>query len=94
MDKGVKRDNYDVSFFLLFRLISYRLLILKRNYFGLLGAEVRDACGSSGKGEGAPQAFTSKGPAARPLGHGVGIVLIVGRKKMNPIIRVFPHIIQ
>ena len=62
LDKGVKRDYYDVSFFLLFGLISYRLLFLKRNYFGLLGAEVRDACGSSGTGEGAPRRSRRRAP--------------------------------
>ncbi|AZV63332.1 hypothetical protein DOZ91_24200 [Peribacillus frigoritolerans] len=42
-----------------------RLLFLKRNYFRLIGAEVRDSCGSSGTGE-TPQAFTPRRLTARP----------------------------
>jgi hypothetical protein len=41
------------------------LLFLKRNYLRLIGAEVRDSCGSSGIGE-TPQAFTPRRLTARP----------------------------
>ncbi|PAL14172.1 hypothetical protein B8W99_07150 [Peribacillus simplex] len=41
------------------------MLFLKRNYFRLIGAEVRDSCGSSGTGE-TPQAFTPRRLTARP----------------------------
>jgi hypothetical protein len=41
------------------------LLFLKRNYLRLIGAEVRDSCGSSGTGE-TPQAFTPRRLTARP----------------------------
>ncbi|MGE8021342.1 hypothetical protein ACQKOM_20945 [Peribacillus frigoritolerans] len=34
-------------------------MFLKRNYLRLIGAEVRDSCGSSGTGE-TPQAFTPR----------------------------------
>ncbi|MFJ7511726.1 hypothetical protein ACIQW7_20035 [Peribacillus simplex] len=47
-------------------LLSLRLLFLKRNYLRLIGAEVRDSCGSSGTGE-APQAFTPRRLTARPV---------------------------
>ncbi|MED3845098.1 hypothetical protein P4595_03160, partial [Peribacillus frigoritolerans] len=40
-------------------------LFLKRNYLRLIGAEVRDSCGSSGTGE-TPQAFTPRRLTARP----------------------------
>ncbi|WP_343929364.1 hypothetical protein [Peribacillus frigoritolerans] len=40
-------------------------MFLKRNYFRLIGAEVRDSCGSSGIGE-TPQAFTPRRLTARP----------------------------
>ncbi|MBX9954433.1 hypothetical protein H7T43_05825 [Peribacillus simplex] len=33
-------------------------MFLKRNYLRLIGAEVRDSCGSSGTGE-TPQEFTA-----------------------------------
>ncbi|MBD8135798.1 hypothetical protein IFR10_09615 [Bacillus sp. CFBP 13597] len=36
----------------------------KRNYLRLIGAEVRDSCGSSGRGE-TPQAFTPRRLTAR-----------------------------
>ncbi|WP_289320320.1 hypothetical protein [Peribacillus simplex] len=39
-------------------------MFLKRNYLRLIGAEVRDSCGSSGTGE-TPQAFTPE-EAHRP----------------------------
>ncbi|PEZ73698.1 hypothetical protein CN380_24765 [Bacillus sp. AFS017274] len=41
------------------------MLFLKRNYLRLIGAEVRDSCGSSGTGE-TPQAFTPRRLTARP----------------------------
>ncbi|WHX69355.1 hypothetical protein QNH26_12660 [Peribacillus frigoritolerans] len=41
------------------------MLCLKRNYFRLIGAEVRDSCGSCGTGE-TPQAFTPRRLTARP----------------------------
>jgi hypothetical protein len=41
------------------------LLFLKRNDLRLIGAEVRDSCGSSGTGE-TPQAFTPRRLTARP----------------------------
>ncbi|TDL87565.1 hypothetical protein E2R55_19685 [Vibrio vulnificus] len=41
------------------------LLFLKRNYLRLIGAEVRDSCGSSGTGE-TPQAFTPRRLTAGP----------------------------
>ncbi|WP_458353832.1 hypothetical protein [Peribacillus frigoritolerans] len=40
-------------------------LFLKRNDLRLIGAEVRDSCGSSGTGE-TPQAFTPRRLTARP----------------------------
>ncbi|MDM5451657.1 hypothetical protein [Peribacillus simplex] len=40
-------------------------MFLKRNYLRLIGAEVRDSCGSSGTGE-TPQAFTPRRLTARP----------------------------
>jgi hypothetical protein len=40
-------------------------LFLKRNYLRLIGAEVRDSCGSSGTGE-TPQAFTPRRLTASP----------------------------
>jgi hypothetical protein len=40
-------------------------MFLKRNDLRLIGAEVRDSCGSSGKGE-TPQAFTPRRLTARP----------------------------
>ncbi|MBR8643917.1 hypothetical protein KEH51_01635 [[Brevibacterium] frigoritolerans] len=40
------------------------MLFLKRNYLRLIGAEVRDSCGSSGTGE-TPQAFTLRRLTAR-----------------------------
>ncbi|WP_289319349.1 hypothetical protein [Peribacillus simplex] len=40
-------------------------MFLKRNYLRLIGAEVRDSCGSSRTGE-TPQAFTSRRLTARP----------------------------
>ncbi|RRN71227.1 hypothetical protein EI200_12315 [Peribacillus simplex] len=49
----------------LFWLFSKRLLFLKRNDLRLIGAEVRDSCGSSGTGE-TPQAFTPRRLTARP----------------------------
>ncbi|MGE8022539.1 hypothetical protein ACQKOM_27300 [Peribacillus frigoritolerans] len=39
-------------------------MFLKRNYLRLIGAEVRDSCGSGGIGE-PPQAFTPRGLTAR-----------------------------
>ncbi|MFJ5749158.1 hypothetical protein ACIP97_11330 [Peribacillus frigoritolerans] len=39
-------------------------MFLKRNYLRLIGAEVRDSCGSSGTGE-TPQAFTPRRLTAR-----------------------------
>ncbi|MGE8018911.1 hypothetical protein ACQKOM_08320 [Peribacillus frigoritolerans] len=36
-------------------------MFLKRNYLRVIGAEVRDSCGSSGTGE-TPQAFTAHRP--------------------------------
>ncbi|WP_353957970.1 hypothetical protein [Peribacillus simplex] len=40
-------------------------MFLKRNYLRLIGAEVRDSCGSSGTGE-TPQAFTPRRLTATP----------------------------
>ncbi|MGE8018878.1 hypothetical protein ACQKOM_08135 [Peribacillus frigoritolerans] len=40
-------------------------MFLKRNYIRVIGAEVRDSCGSSGTGE-TPQAFTPRRLTARP----------------------------
>ncbi|WHX66839.1 hypothetical protein QNH26_25090 [Peribacillus frigoritolerans] len=40
-------------------------MFLKRNDLRLIGAEVRDSCGSSGTGE-TPQAFTPRRLTARP----------------------------
>ncbi|PRS42460.1 hypothetical protein C6W19_03770 [Bacillus sp. RJGP41] len=40
------------------------MLFLKRNYLRVIGAEVRDSCGSSGTGE-TPQAFTPRRLTAR-----------------------------
>ncbi|PCD06282.1 multidrug transporter [Peribacillus simplex] len=40
-------------------------MFLKRNDLRLIGAEVRDSCGSSGKGE-TPQAVTPRRLTARP----------------------------
>ncbi|MEC0272656.1 hypothetical protein [Peribacillus frigoritolerans] len=40
-------------------------MFLKRNYLRLIGAEVRDSCGSSRTGE-TPQAFTPRRLTARP----------------------------
>ncbi|MFJ5748080.1 hypothetical protein ACIP97_05665 [Peribacillus frigoritolerans] len=41
-----------------------KIVVLKRNYFRLIGAEVRDSCGSCGTGE-TPQAFTPRRLTAR-----------------------------
>ncbi|MES1039740.1 hypothetical protein FOA20_09630 [Peribacillus simplex] len=41
------------------------MLFLKQNDLRLIGAEVRDSCGSSGTGE-TPQAFTPRRLTARP----------------------------
>ncbi|PCD05564.1 hypothetical protein CMV16_22615 [Peribacillus simplex] len=41
------------------------MLFLKQNYLRLIGAQVRDSCGSSGTGE-TPQAFTPRRLTARP----------------------------
>ncbi|MGG3231602.1 hypothetical protein ABER74_24480, partial [Peribacillus frigoritolerans] len=42
-----------------------KIVVFKRNYLRLIGAEVRDSCGSSGTGE-TPQAFTPRRLTARP----------------------------
>ncbi|MFJ5749322.1 hypothetical protein ACQKOM_08045 [Peribacillus frigoritolerans] len=42
-------------------------MFLKRNYLRLIGAEVRDSCGSSGTGE-TPQAFTPPDAHRPPRG--------------------------
>ncbi|MES1041121.1 hypothetical protein FOA20_16885 [Peribacillus simplex] len=41
------------------------MLFLKQNDLGLIGAQVRDSCGSSGTGE-TPLAFTPRRLTARP----------------------------
>ncbi|MGE8018571.1 hypothetical protein ACQKOM_06540 [Peribacillus frigoritolerans] len=41
-----------------------KIVVFKRNYLRLIGAEVRYSCGSSGTGE-PPQAFTPRRPTAR-----------------------------
>ncbi|KOR79586.1 hypothetical protein AM232_14885 [Bacillus sp. FJAT-21352] len=41
------------------------IVVFKRNYLRLIGAEMRDSCGSSGTGE-TPQAFTPRRLTARP----------------------------
>jgi pyrroline-5-carboxylate reductase len=48
-----------------FNALLVRLLLLKRNDLRLIGAQVRDSCGSSGTGE-TPQAFTPRRLTARP----------------------------
>ncbi|MFJ5749114.1 hypothetical protein ACIP97_11095 [Peribacillus frigoritolerans] len=46
-------------------------MFLKRNHFRLIGAEVRDSCGSSGTGE-TPKAFTPRTLTARPAKRAPG----------------------
>ncbi|WP_289320566.1 hypothetical protein [Peribacillus simplex] len=44
-------------------------MFLKRNFLRLIGAEVRDSCGSSGTGE-TPQAFSPPAPRQASIWRG------------------------
>ncbi|MFJ5747470.1 hypothetical protein ACQKOM_03460 [Peribacillus frigoritolerans] len=46
------------------KALFVKIVVFKRNYLRLNGAEVRDSCGSSGTGE-TPQAFTPRRLTAR-----------------------------
>ncbi|MGE8017875.1 hypothetical protein ACQKOM_02970 [Peribacillus frigoritolerans] len=46
------------------KALFVKIVVFKRNYLRLIGAEVRDSCGSSGTGE-TPQAFTPRRLTAR-----------------------------
>ncbi|AZV61383.1 hypothetical protein DOZ91_12695 [Peribacillus frigoritolerans] len=47
------------------KALFVKIVVFKTNYLRLIGAEVRDSCGSSGTGE-TPQAFTPRRLNARP----------------------------
>jgi hypothetical protein len=49
----------------LIKALFVKIDVFKINYLRLIGAEVRDSCGSSGTGE-TPQAFTPRRLTARP----------------------------
>ncbi|AZV59304.1 hypothetical protein DOZ91_00815 [Peribacillus frigoritolerans] len=47
------------------KALFVKIVVFKRNYLRLIGAEVRDSCGSGGTGE-TPKAFTPRRLTARP----------------------------